>query len=702
MMKSKMTKKAFKTHMALRLWMAILFVTAIPGYATAKSLYLIADRGSISEGVQPIHVYDIGPDGSLIFQSQHDVPRKVLGAVGIAIDSNNGFLFVTYEGSNEIQVLDARTMKGVETASAPNVWNLDGIVYDHDKQLVYCVARGENLLFVYDWDPETRTLSHAPGSPFELWDASAYGIALDEFDDLLYVANGSKTVTIYNTSIWRREGRIKLDRVAVSIAVDARRGLLYTGAGYKGDTFLTQYDLATETVKEVQVEPDAGVMGLGVNSDTGYVYLNTGLNNKPGGDNLQAYDVELNLIDAIPIGGNSTGLAVPLKDVSLNPLGLKKTIVRGASHSGATGEMPTVDVGDTVTYGVHFNNFTGAAVTDVQIVDTLPGEVIFVSADGDGVSGSYDPKTHAYTWFYSSWPPEVPTTLELVVQIAESVEAGAVISNTVMISSNETPPTTKRRDVVAGHNPLNLSKVIQGGVQGQVSSVEADSSVTYVIEFDNSNEFVVTDVFVIDVLPKEVSFVSTQKGTVPGKYDPATHTVTWSFASLKAGQAVHLELETRVKEELAKGTIFTNVVSVESAETPPASASAQAIVGETPKTVPELKVLPEVIRRGGPSYDVQASLIFPQGMGIGRQDIADVLPTLYDAGNPKAPGAKAKQLFIYGSNDIAKVIALFDKNELLEAVKSSGEVTLRMVGMLKSGRSYSGEGIVYITAFSGG
>ena len=156
---------------------------------------------------------------------------------------------------------------------------------------------------------------------------------------------------------------------------------------------------------------------------------------------------------------------------------------------------------------------------------------------------------------------------------------------------------------------------------------------------------------------------------------------------------MHLELEAHVNKDLAKGTMFSNSVSVESEQTPSAAASAEAIVGETPSTVPELKILPDIIRRNSETYNIQASIIFQQG--IGKPDIADVLPTLY-------PGEiVAKQQFIYGSDDRAKVIALFDKNELLNAVKGSGQITLRMVGMLKSGRSYSGEGIVYITEYSG-
>jgi hypothetical protein len=162
---------------------------------------------------------------------------------------------------------------------------------------------------------------------------------------------------------------------------------------------------------------------------------------------------------------------------------------------------------------------------------------------------------------------------------------------------------------------------------------------------------------------------------------------------LKSGEAVHLEVKVHVNKDLPKGTIFTNSVTVESKETPPGLASADAIIGEAPTAVPGLKVLPEIIRRNSETYDIQASIILPQG--VGKQDVADVLPTLY-------PGKiVAKQLLIYGSTNRAKVIGLFDKDELLNAIKGHGEVTLQMVGMLTSGRSYSAEGTVYITKYSG-
>jgi uncharacterized repeat protein (TIGR01451 family) len=326
----------------------------------------------------------------------------------------------------------------------------------------------------------------------------------------------------------------------------------------------------------------------------------------------------------------------------------------------------------------------------------------FVSADDEGASGSYDLKTHTFTWTYSSWPPEIPTTLELVVQVKDDVKTGTLISNTVTINSTQTPATTKRLDVVAGHNPLNLTKVIVGSAQGEVTSVESDSAVTYVIEFKNDNDFVVTNIVVLDTLPKEITFVSADKGTVRGKYDPQTHTCMWSLASLKTGQSASLELEARINKDLAKGTIFANTVTVENSETPASVAAAEAIVGDTASTAPRwLEILPDVIRRDGTTYDIQAIIIFEEEEGIGVDDISDVLPSLYDVSDPKAIGVKAKQLFKYGSDSRAKVIALFDKSEFLEAIDTNDEIKLQMVGMLTSGRSYSAEGAVTITRYTG-
>ncbi|MHC4582070.1 MAG: YncE family protein, partial [Planctomycetota bacterium] len=369
------------------LWMfamAAIFLAVVTNAAKAKSLYVIADiQGTSTDRTEPVHAYDIGVDGALTFQAQHDIPHRMLGAVGMAIDSDSGYVFITYEASGQIQLVDGTTMTDAGRVGAADALDLAGIVYDHARKLLYCVDRGRAKLYVYDWDAKTPRLTRATGSPFTLWgDVDAYGIALDEIDGLLYVASASKTINVYSTSDWSRVKQIELSRVAISVAVDVMNGFLYTGGGYAGNNYLTQYHLATGVEAEVQVEPDGGVMGLGVDSDTGLVYMSTGRNNAPGGDNLLVYDSELNQISKTHVGGNPTGLAIPGKDIGFNPLNLTKELIRGSADNGAPGDMPFVGAGKTITYGIGFSNLgNDFTVTDVTVVDTLSHDVTFVSAD---------------------------------------------------------------------------------------------------------------------------------------------------------------------------------------------------------------------------------------------------------------------------------------------------------------------------------
>ena len=579
-MRNKNRKSVSPANILWMFVMAAMLLAAVTNTAKAKSLYVIADiYGSAAGGKEPVHAYDIGVNGTLTFQTQHDIPSTMLGAVGMAIDSDSGYLFITYEAANVIQVVDGTTMTGVGRVEATDAADLAGIVYDHTKKLLYCVDRGREKMYVYDWDAKTISLTRVTGSPKTLWGMDAYGIALDEIDGLLYVGNASKTVGVYNTSNWQRVRQIELSRVAISVAVDVMNGFLYTGGGYAGNNYLTQYHLATGTETAVQVEPDAGVMGLGVDPDTGLVYMSTGVNNAPGGDNLLVYDTELNRVSKLHIGGNPTGLAIPGKDIGFNPLNLTKELIRGAIDDTAPGEMASVGAGKTITYGIGFSNLSNDfTVTDISIVDVLSRNVTFVSADDDGVGGHYDSKTHTYRWSYADLPPGSSTHLELTVRVDNDVDTGTIISNSVTINSNETAPATAGLDVVATSNSLNLEKSILGAAEGKAAIVEPNELVTYVICFDNSdNDFMVTDILLIDMLAPEMIFVSADNGKASGFYDAKSHTYTWIPRDMAPGASACVGLVARVDPDLRPGTVITNSAIIDSSET----SSSMVSVGAT-------------------------------------------------------------------------------------------------------------------------
>ncbi len=62
-------------------------------------------------------------------------------------------------------------------------------------------------------------------------------------------------------------------------------------------------------------------------------------------------------------------------------------------------------------------------------MDTLPPEVTFVSAGGDGDYGSYDRANHTYTWRYDVLEAGETICVELVVRVNDDARPGSTITN---------------------------------------------------------------------------------------------------------------------------------------------------------------------------------------------------------------------------------------------------------------------------------
>ncbi len=820
-MKDKSTKSTvganiFPVFLVLTMW-----VVVAAGTADAKSLYVLTN---IERDPQPLQAYDIGPDGGLTFQTEHYIPRIELGSVGLAADSDNGYLFVTYEESSEIYIVDATTMTNIGSVLTEDAINLAGIVYDHKKGLLYCVDRGESWLYVFRWDAANVTLQEVSGSPFTLRRATAYGITLDEIDGTLYVANGTNEIYAYSTSDWSLKRTIVVSRVAVSVAVGVKNGYLYSGAGYLDNHYLTQYHLATNTEKEVLVEPDAGVMGLSVDPDSGLVYMSTGTDQWPGGDNLLIYDKSLQLKGKIPsIGNKPTGLVVPGKDIGYNPLNLEKNVTEGASLNDQ-GQLETEGAGGTITYRISFDNLiTDNDVTDVVITDILPDSVDFVSADNDGILGEYNFITRTYTWVYPTLPKGSSASLDLTVRIKDEFEPGMSFTNYVTINSNETPQATKRIKIVSTRHPLYIKKSVSGVLAGEVKKVEPGDEITYRIHFNNyDNDFratgitivdvlpqelsfvtadydwslgrydsethtytwrhpalesgmatqvkivtkvnpdvipgatitnfvvidsdqtvesnssvdvvvagegpvnrfnlskrvvgnyekvgaggdvtycirfdgndisqAVTNVSVVDLLPEEMSFVKADGDGIIGKYNEETHTYTWSYPFISPGEVVKLEITAKVNQDAALGKILTNLATISSDMTPPVTASVDILTDEGGWKVESLEIIPDTIRREGTLSNIIAVLEFSEG--IVKSDIANE-PLVLFPGN-----VKAHQQIVIETGGKIQVVAVFNKNEVLDAIPVYGKVDVEVVGKLTTGQSFYGQATITITRFA--
>ncbi|HOV77172.1 MAG TPA: hypothetical protein PLS24_04040, partial [Sedimentisphaerales bacterium] len=308
-----------------RIAVAVLSLMMAAGIASAKSMYVIAKIIAFDSQI-PVHVYDIGADGLLTYQTQFGAPFIGAGMVGICMDSDSGYLFSTYEDSGFVLVTNAATLEKRAVLGVSAAKNLAGIVYDHQKKLLYCAEMGQETLHVLNWNSLTGKITPVVGSPFALKGAMIYGIALDEYADLLYVASPSQGISVYSTYDWSLVRTELAEAIAISIAVDPERDYLYYGGGFADNYHLTRRKISDWTKKEVEVDPEAGVMGLGVDPDSGLVYITTGRDNRPGGKDLMVYNSELELLQVIEDIGRPTGLAIPFRNTSFNPLHLAKTV----------------------------------------------------------------------------------------------------------------------------------------------------------------------------------------------------------------------------------------------------------------------------------------------------------------------------------------------------------------------------------------
>lgn len=419
-----MNKKILKFLLTL-----FIFSFSMVGALGAKSLYVIAN---INATPTPINAYDIQGD-SLVYQATHNVPCHAWGAVGLAIDTDSEFLFVTYEESNIIELVNASTMTSAGNTTAPGADNLAGVVVDQDQQLVYTVDRYTNHLYVYEWNATDTTLTLVPGPSYDYHELpscyQAHGIALDEINNLLYVGDYSTEVKYYNTSDWSQAGSFIVSHKATGIAIDVNDQIVYTGDVWDYSYLLSKYELNTNTESTINI--GSAVAGLAIDPQTGLLYI-TNYSSGTAAQYLIVYDSDLQQLWSS--GGSigcPTGLCVPGRDIGYNPLNFSKVTQDTLVAPGSIIEY-------TITFDNELNNF---AVDNVIITDNLPADTL---VDFHSTDGNYNTVTNTVTWDIGTLAAgEAPQSVWLKVTVNSSIVDTIEIYNYCTIVSDQTPQTTK-------------------------------------------------------------------------------------------------------------------------------------------------------------------------------------------------------------------------------------------------------------------
>jgi uncharacterized repeat protein (TIGR01451 family) len=229
-----------------------------------------------------------------------------------------------------------------------------------------------------------------------------------------------------------------------------------------------------------------------------------------------------------------------------------------------TASASAVNAGTQLSYQLDFSNTGTDSATGVMISDTVPPNTTFVSAGGGGV---YDAASRTVTWDLGTVVANSAGSVNVLVTVDSPLADGTVLRNQATINSNETLPVSAADSVRVLSAPvLTLNKT-----PDPAGFIEAGQQLDYTLELRNEGTDQAVNVMVSDQLPA---------GAVPvviggaGSYDPATGQITWSIASLQAGQMLSVQYAIQVPLDLPSGSSFTNSASASAANATPVSTQS--------------------------------------------------------------------------------------------------------------------------------
>lgn len=560
-----------------------------------KPLYVIGNAVLSQEAT--IKRYVAVPEGPIEHTGDSLIPARCQGPIDLALTRDGRYMFTVSECSPWVQVIDTAGMTLVTEAFISGTQeDFAGVAFDPARGLVYCIDRGQDQLYMRQWESVGLSLLPAETGPITLPGTATTDIALDASNDLLYVSSGTNQVQVYSTDDWSLTQTLTLPYNIECLDIDDAKQLLYGGAQVSGDPYLLQYDLRSGSVKTRKAGTEARVVGIAVDDGTSLVYVATQHPFYVVSANLvSVFDVQLNTKGQAQIDGAVAGLGLPMEGIAYSPLVVSKAIVGGTELMSGRHHAAG---GDIITYEICVTNKNTGAVASAQLIDELPAQVAFVDAElfgGDNdMQGGYDPLAHTYEIDLQTLDPNALRCALIRVKLSDDLVPGLTISNEVVADSLQTPKAAARAECIVRHAALGLTKRIAADpnhawVDG-LYYVDRGALVTYELCYTNSNQGPVTSVTMIDHLPEAAAWVAADLDGVNGYYDPALHAYIWHYPRLEANASECLQITVLMREDLAPGEQFTNRASIQGHEVPETWASVDMVTKYDPLHVSKLIV----------------------------------------------------------------------------------------------------------------
>jgi uncharacterized repeat protein (TIGR01451 family) len=204
--------------------------------------------------------------------------------------------------------------------------------------------------------------------------------------------------------------------------------------------------------------------------------------------------------------------------------------------------VTSVTTGQTVTYTLSINNSGPSPATNVQVTDTLPAGLEFISAtSGGNPIGSATGQ--AYSATIASLASNATTTISLVVRVRPGATGASIVNTASVTAANPTQETAGRSNTATDTDTLNRTVTLNITKTDSTDPVIAGgANFTYTVTAFNSGSADAPNVLFSDPLPTGITFVSgtfTVNETIPRNgtvtFNSTTNRLEADLGTLLAG-----------------------------------------------------------------------------------------------------------------------------------------------------------------------
>jgi len=204
-----------------------------------------------------------------------------------------------------------------------------------------------------------------------------------------------------------------------------------------------------------------------------------------------------------------------------------------------TTDKPQPNVGETITYTVTLRNDGTATATNVAVTDTLPANVVFVSAT-PAAGTTFTPSAAPVTGGVWRVPTIAPGQSLALTLTATATLPGVLYNNATITGSDVWDPNDRNNTSNSPTDPQSADLVVSKTVNNPRPNV--GDNVTFTITLDNLGPSTARNVTLTDLLPAGLQYVTHTQST--GAYLPGTG--VWTVGDVAAGATNTLTLTAKV------------------------------------------------------------------------------------------------------------------------------------------------------------